>query len=406
MEDARALLESLMGSNRDVPLKEAKKKKGQNFKESKACKFYLLGFCPQHEDLFKNTKKGHLQIGECCKVHSDALKEEFEASPEKVEHERQYARDLLKYLQGLTRKVDEIVKRQSTHPPALFEDAEQKSIGDVARRQIELIREDAARLLNEAEELAEAGDIEGSKAKQMIYEQTKERADEYEARSKEPPKEEICEVCGLRPEDGDGVRAFAHNQGRIHVGFVKIRKWIQQLKERIDEIEDQRQKDRDEGRLKEEGDAKAGDRAEGDKQDDREPQKDRDTGDRGEGDDRRRRGDDRRRRGDDPDTPKDDRGYERRGGERRGGGDRGDEYRDDRGYERRERRGGGDREVRDDRGYERRGGDRGYADDRGYDRRGGDRGYARGGDRGRDRGYDDRDGGYGRGRSRSGGRRR
>jgi len=57
MDDARKLLDSLMGQTRNVDLKEAKKKKGQNFKEENVCKFYLVGFCPQNEQLFKNTKR-------------------------------------------------------------------------------------------------------------------------------------------------------------------------------------------------------------------------------------------------------------------------------------------------------------------------------------------------------------
>merc|ERR1719409_1132435 len=106
-----------------------------------------------------------------------------------------------------------------------------KGINDVAKREIEKIRENCNLLLNEAEELAESGDIEGSKMKQAIFEQTKLKADDYEAKSKMPIKEEVCEVCGLRPEDGDGMRKFSHTEGKIHIGFVKVREWLQRMRD-------------------------------------------------------------------------------------------------------------------------------------------------------------------------------
>lgn len=37
-----------------------------------------------------------------------------------------------------------------------------------------------------------------------------------EEKSKQPIKEEVCEICGLRPEDGDGMRKFSHTEGKIH----------------------------------------------------------------------------------------------------------------------------------------------------------------------------------------------
>jgi len=363
--DAKKLLDSLMGQTRNLDLKEAKKKKGNNFKESNCCKFYLLGFCPQHEELFRNTKR---HLGECGKIHSIALKEEFEAHAERESYEIKYVRDLVKYMEGIVRTADDAVSRQGRNIVAANKELEERGPNDVAKREIMKIRENCNLLLNEAEELAEKGDVEGSKMKQAIFEQTKQKADDYEEKSKQPIKEEVCDVCGLRPEDGDGMRKFSHTEGKIHQGFVKVREWLAKMRARSDELgigpnredSDRRSKSRDrknrsrsKGREdrkdkgeKKEGEeetndkeptkdgAKASEEQPGDKETpaEKEPRK----GDRDEpGRDRDRR-DDRGDRGRGSDRDGDRRDRDRRGGERRG---------DDRGS-----RGGGDRRDDRDRG--------------------------------------------------------
>lgn len=395
------MMDSLMGQFRDMPLKEAKKKKGTNYKESNVCKAYLLGFCVQHEELFKNTKKAKFQLASCDKIHSDALVREFEASPDKLYDERVYGRELLKYLQSLTRKVDEQIAKPRPGPD------DEEGGNSIVRTQLAELRENCSKLLAEAEELAEKGDIAGSRRVQLQHDETKERLADYEAKAKEPIKENLCEICGLRDEDKEGSVLFTHTEGRIHLGFLKIRNWIEKLRNRLEEVEEEISKKRDEKRAKEdaggpekdtpgdgekdrrderrskdESDGKTNSRRDGNKQDDSERDRDRRDrrDDRGDGDGESRRGNDRKGGGD----RGSDRGRER-------DGDRGYERREDRGYERGYDRGS---DRRDDRGYDR--GDRGNdrREDRGYDRRG-DRG------RGSDRGHDD---GYTRGRSRSGGR--
>lgn len=409
MDDARKLLDSLMGQTRNLELKEAKKKKGNNFKEPNSCKFYLLGFCPQYEQLFRNTKR---HLGECSLIHSVALKEEFESHPEREDYERKYVRDLIKYMEGIVRTADEAVSRQARNIQAANKDLEERGPNDVAKREIEKIRENCNTLLNEAEELAEKGDIEGSKTKQAIFEETKRKADEYEVKSKQPIKEEVCEICGLRPEDGDGMRKFSHTEGKIHIGFVKVRDWLKRMRLKQDEFEDRHvglkgdQKDRVR--------SKSRDRKRRSKSR-RDPQTDQPIKDRKDKDDRKDREDRKDKEGDgetkesakadgepaaaaaadgekvEADADKEPRERDRdRGRDRdnRRGGDRDAEAssdrRGDRGGERGSR-GGGDR--RGDRGHdgdrrERDGGGRG---DRDRGDRGGDRGERRQRSRSRDR---------------------
>lgn len=357
MDDARKLLDSLMGQTRDMDLKEAKKKKGNNFKEEDVCKFHLLGFCPIDQQLFRNTKR---HLGDCCKVHSDALKEEYEGHPKKEEYQARYLKDVIRYLEGVVRTADEAVARVKRNLEAANKDLEEKGPNDVAKQEIEKIRERCNTYLKEAEELAEAGNIAGSKEKHALAEETKAKADEWEQKCKVPMKEEVCEICGLRPEDGDGMRKFAHTEGKIHIGFVVIREWLTKFREQAAALEGKRGERKDRQEEKKEDKDKKDDKdqkVEGARRDrDRNRDRDAQPDERPEGDRNRRRdiGREYRDRDDERDhRSRGDRGQEdRRGGRDRGEGDR--RNAGDRGYNRSDRNRGGYRErsrSRDQRRY-------------------------------------------------------
>jgi len=391
MDDAKKLLDSLMGQTRNVPLKEAKKKKGNNFKGNDVCKYYLIGFCPQHEDLFRNTKR---HLGECERIHSDAMREEYEACPQKEEYEREYTRNLVRYLESIVRTADEAIARVQRNIQASNKELEERGPNDVAKKEIAKIRENCDQLLNESEELAQAGDIQGSKDKMAIFEQTKQKADDYSVKSMMPIKEEVCDVCGLRPEDGDGMRKFSHTEGKIHTGFVRVREYLKSMTEKQKDHDSKRDEDRKERRTR-------------DKKEDPERDEERDKNEdrKGDGEPKETKEDDKQGADREPDQPRDKEARPEREdrGERERGRDRGDRHdRGNRGGE----RGGGDRRGarEEDQGYDRRGGDRerrGSGRDHdandGNDRRsGGDRNYEQRG-RGGDRSY-----GYGdNGRDRS-----
>jgi len=370
MDDARKLLDSLMGQTRDVDLKEAKKTKGQNFKEEDVCKFHLLGFCPIDQQLFRNTKR---HLGDCPKVHSNALKEEYEEHPKKEEYQARYLKDVIRYLESVVRTADEAVVRVKRNIDAANKDLEEKGPNDVAKQEIEKIRQQCNNLLKEAEELAEEGNITGSKEKQELFQETKAKADEWEQKCKVPIKEEVCEICGLRPEDGDGMRKFAHTEGKIHIGFMVCREWLTKFREQVAVLEEKREEKRG-ARKDRQGEKKDEKNEQSEKKDEKkEEEKDQKT----EGPEVPRRDRDRNR---DRDAQLDDRVEGERNRSRR---DNGREYRD-----------------RDDQpGPARPRGDRGQDDRRGGKDRGeGDR--RTGGDRAHNRTDRNRGGGY-RERSRS-----
>lgn len=110
MEDARALLDSLMGQTRDVKKdKRQKGSAGNGFKHESVCKLWLVGFCPENEELFHNTKR---DLGPCHKTHFDVHKREFNEHPDHAKYKAAYEARLLRHLTSILRRCDEWILRE------------------------------------------------------------------------------------------------------------------------------------------------------------------------------------------------------------------------------------------------------------------------------------------------------
>merc|ERR1719443_2709890 len=117
MEDARALLDSLMGGDRD---KKGDQRKIVKFTDDHICKNFLYGLCPH--DLFKNTK---IDLGPCHKEHNDFVKETFDADPEAPKWRRKWRGalrpQLKRLLEGVDRRIESnkerIAREKEGGPP-------------------------------------------------------------------------------------------------------------------------------------------------------------------------------------------------------------------------------------------------------------------------------------------------
>lgn len=83
--------------------------------DPKVCRSYLVGTCPH--DLFTNTKQ---DLGPCPKVHSEALKTEYEnasaAEKAKWGFEFDYLRDMQKYIDDCDRRIETAQRRLEKTP--------------------------------------------------------------------------------------------------------------------------------------------------------------------------------------------------------------------------------------------------------------------------------------------------
>lgn len=108
MDAQRALLDELMGRNRDGDKPE---EDITDFRHSRVCKSYLCGLCPH--DLFQNTK---MDLGECPNLHLPQMRVQFErerlAQPDRdFGYEQELERDLVKFVSEVEKKIQRAQRR-------------------------------------------------------------------------------------------------------------------------------------------------------------------------------------------------------------------------------------------------------------------------------------------------------
>lgn len=240
MDDAKKLLDSLMGQTRNQTLSEAKQSKGKNFMADNVCKPFLLGFCPMSE-LAESKMAGKRNIKECTKVHSDAMKDEFKNHPEQAKYKSEYEKQMLPMLESMVREADAWVAREQANVTKVAGSNEKITANNMppsTKEQFDQLKQDMNKMMAAAENEAEKGNVEGSKFKVMLADEIKEKVKELEEKyivtyDVTHRGEEVCETCGTRYEaltSTNHARYKAHFNGKVHVSYVKIRDWIQELK--------------------------------------------------------------------------------------------------------------------------------------------------------------------------------
>merc|ERR1719410_1664928 len=110
MEDARALLDSLMGHNRNADMddEEQQRQKGR-WKSSEVCKHFLVGFCPY--GLFEGTRA---ELGPCGRLHEEVLRSAYNAEASEYTKAK-YERRFLGFLRDLIHSLDRKIARGQEH---------------------------------------------------------------------------------------------------------------------------------------------------------------------------------------------------------------------------------------------------------------------------------------------------
>ncbi|KAJ9144175.1 LUC7-domain-containing protein [Pleurostoma richardsiae] len=218
--EQRKLLEQLMGggaTSRSAQL---------SLTDPKVCRSYIAGTCPH--DLFTNTKQ---DLGPCPKVHSEALKAEYEGLPDqerkRLGFEYDYMRDLQKYIEECNRRIDSAQRRLEKTPDEIRQtNVLLKSISDLGAT--------IANGLLEVEVLGELGEVgraydEFFRVRQAMQARL-ERERELKALSDTSgpsghQKLQVCDVCGAYLSRLDNDRRLAdHFYGKMHLGYAQMRK--------------------------------------------------------------------------------------------------------------------------------------------------------------------------------------
>lgn len=325
IDATRALLDSLMGKDRDV---EAGQRRARRWQDEDVCKLFICGFCPN--DLFTNTKS---DLGPCESDHDPNMVEAFTKEDERTR--TRVERKFLRHLHNLILGVDNRIRRGNERLNLTAED--DGPFAQELQKKTEQIRE----LQTKMEKLGEEGLIDDVEQLMKESEELKQEKIALELKNKTRDegqgKMKMCEICGIWKSDNpEDPRAKNHFIGKQHIGYEKIRNEIKRLEEKLATAPE------DDGRPDERPSR------ENDKED-RSSNRDRDRGDRG---DRDRGRDNNRDRGDRRDR---DRGREREDKDRRGassrdrerGGNRDRERDRDRNRDRERRDGGRDKDRKD-----------------------------------------------------------
>ncbi|CAN0902531.1 Luc7-like protein 3 [Linum grandiflorum] len=254
MDAQRAMLDSLMGADRNLTEHEKKDYKEITWDSKEVCPYYMARFCPH--DLFVNTKS---DLGPCERVHDPKLKESFEKSPRHDKFLLKFEFDLAQRCDKLVMDLDRRVRRgrerlaQDDEPMPLPPLSAEKS------EQLAVVEEKIKNLLVQVEDLGEAGKVDEAQAlMKKVDELNAEKAVIQAPNGKLPmipqdKKMALCEICGSFLVANDAQeRTQSHITGKQHIGYGMVRDFISEYKEAREKAKEEerlaREKEAGEGR--------------------------------------------------------------------------------------------------------------------------------------------------------------
>jgi hypothetical protein len=227
MDANRALLDELMGLDRNLVTEEKSKVRGRHFSDENICKLFIQGFCPN--DLFTNTKS---DLGVCKKLHDEGCKREWTSCDDKSRYS--YPADMLKHLERLINEMDIKMERQQ----AKLNEENTVELSGQAQSKVASLTAECDVLLKKIEDLGEQGLVtEATSAMEVLTRLQAEKEALLKSSQQTLPgmmpvkQMKVCEICGSLLVVGDSIdRVQAHLEGKQHKGYQLIRETIDELK--------------------------------------------------------------------------------------------------------------------------------------------------------------------------------
>mmetsp|Transcript_29386 Transcript_29386/g.71614 ORF Transcript_29386/g.71614 Transcript_29386/m.71614 type:complete len:320 (-) Transcript_29386:367-1326(-) len=235
MDAARALLDSLMGAERNAALEDREKLR-RKFHDRSVCKHYLCGLCPY--EVLAQTKS---DVGEHKEgsEHNLRCKQEWEALSDEERKEYGYEYDLLEWLDKLVRQCnDNIAMSRKRIEENEDEKPAEKKLNEEEQEQVLKIQAEVDDIVARAEKLGEEGEVEKSLALTNQAEVLKKQIQAIKQPIQILPNTDrqlvVCEVsgnllCSTDTED----RKQRHYAGRHYQGWSAIRAKLKDLTEKV-----------------------------------------------------------------------------------------------------------------------------------------------------------------------------
>ncbi|XP_066989093.1 putative RNA-binding protein Luc7-like 1 isoform X2 [Macrobrachium rosenbergii] len=238
-DQMRAMLDQLMGTARNGDDTRFRVK----FTDPRVCKSFLLSCCP-HE-ILSSTR---MDLGECYKIHDLALRADYEQAS--LTKDYFYDIDAMEHLQSFITDCD---RRTESAKKRLAETQEELSAEVAAKmNKVHDLAEQIGKKLAKAEALGADGMVEESmKLMEEVEDLRKTKAAaEHEYRNSMPAssyqqqKLRVCEVCSAYLGIHDNDRRLAdHFGGKLHLGFIKIREKLEELKKTVESRKEKRREE-------------------------------------------------------------------------------------------------------------------------------------------------------------------
>jgi len=244
MDSTRALLDQLMGKDRNLTAEERPKRR-KRWDDEDVCPYYLNGFCPH--DLFTNTKS---DLGPCPKEHNNNLKQLFSA--ESYEKRQRCQTKYLRYLKELAGEIDRKIERGQERLNLKVEiDKNDPEIKE-REKKVQELNENISTLLAQMEELGDEGKVDESQALLKLVENLRKEKKDLEEKpfvnnpwAGDPTQEkrmQVCPTCAAFLVIGDAEqRVQAHLNGKQHVGYKMIRDKIEEIEKEREEHGEKRE---------------------------------------------------------------------------------------------------------------------------------------------------------------------
>jgi len=236
MDAQRALLDSLMGAQRNHDMDERERK---SWKDSDVCKHFLVGFCPY--ELFLGTKS---DIGVCGKLHEEHLRQTYVAkarSRNKMKYERRFLdflSDLISSLDNKIRRANERLSEKDGESDEVLTPAD--VLTSQQKERLQEIDEEINRKNKKMERCGDEGRVEEAQGLLSEVEKLKQEQIQLQEQAKlvlsnksyERPLK-TCQICGAFVDRVDPTRTLNHESGRTHQGFSLVREKAAELKVRL-----------------------------------------------------------------------------------------------------------------------------------------------------------------------------
>jgi len=255
-DQMKMMLDELMGTSRNGENSASRIK----FYDSRVCKSFLLACCP-HE-ILQSTR---MDIGECSKIHDVALRPDYEAASKTKDYF--YDIDAMDHLQSFITDND---KRTETAKQRLEETQEELSAEVTSKaNKVHELGEAIGKKLAAAELKGAEGHVEESMTLMEEVEDLRKQkaAAEQEYRNSMPvssyqqQKLRVCDVCSAYLGIHDNDRRLAdHFGGKLHLGYIKIREKLDELKITVESRKEKRKLDKEKNRKEREASSRDRDR--------------------------------------------------------------------------------------------------------------------------------------------------